>query len=147
MVLRRRVVYLLSHYSIVSAVCSLWFSVVSTKINLAERNNVLEEHNVSIYMAKVQIFFMTVTNSTVPKKYMSLCTFKQMTTTQYSTGKMHCIHGQYEQPTSTDGVSMLQSSTFSGLRVAKTKLREFLGPTTGPSVEPRVSSAILASAF
>jgi hypothetical protein len=49
--------------------------------------------------------------------------------------------------TCTDGVSMLQSSTFSGLRVAKTKLREFLGPTTGPSVEPRVSSAILANAF
>jgi len=139
--------YLLSHYSIMSGVCSLEFSVVSTKINLAERNNVLEECNVPICMVKVQIFFMTVTNSTVPKQYMSLCTIKQMATTQCSTGKMHYIHGQYEQPTCTDGVSTLQSSTFSGLRVAKTKLREFLGPTTGPSVEPRVSSAILANAF
>lgn len=69
MVLRRRGVYLLSHYSITSAVCSLGFSVVSTKINLAERNNVLEECNVSICTAKVQIFFTTVTNSTVPKQY------------------------------------------------------------------------------
>lgn len=139
--------YLLSNYSIMSAVCSLGFAVVSTKINLAERHNVSEECNVSICMAKVQIFFTTVTNSTVPKQYMSLYTIKQMATTQHSTGKMHCTHGHYEQPTCTDGVSMLQSSTFSGLRVAKTKLREFLGPTTGPSVEPRVSSAILANAF
>jgi hypothetical protein len=130
-----------------SAVCCLGFSVVSTKIHLADRKNVMEECNVSICMAKVQIFFTTVTNSTVPKQYTSLCTIKQMATTQCSTGKKHCIHGQYEQPTCTDGVSMLQSSAFSGLRVAKTKLREFLGPTTGPSVEPRVSSAILANAF
>jgi hypothetical protein len=43
--------------------------VVRTKINLAERNNVLEECNVSICTAKVQIFFTTVTNSTVPKQY------------------------------------------------------------------------------
>jgi len=137
---------MLSHYSITSAVCSLGFSVVSTKINLAERNNVLEEFNVSICMAKVQIFFTTVTNCT-KTIYMSLCIIKQMATTQCSTGKMNCIHGQHEQRTCTDDVSMLQSSTFSGLRVAKTKLREFLGPTTGPSVEPRVSSAILANAF
>jgi len=74
MVLRRRGVYLLSNYSIMSAVCSMGFSVVSTKINLAEWNNVLEECNVFICMVKVQIFFTIVTNSTVPKQYMSLCT-------------------------------------------------------------------------
>jgi len=43
---------------------------------------------------------------------------------------------------------MLQfSSSFSGLRVANTKLREFLGPTTVVPVEQEVSSAILANAF
>ena len=63
---------LLSHYSIVSTVSSLGFSAVCTKINLAARDNVLEEHNVSVCMAKVQIFFTTVTNSTVPEQYMSV---------------------------------------------------------------------------
>lgn len=57
MVLRIRGVYLLSHYSVMSAVCSLGFSVVSTKINLAEKNNVLEERDVSICMVKVHFLY------------------------------------------------------------------------------------------
>lgn len=47
----------------------------------------------------------------------------------------------------TGTASAVHSSTFSGLRVANTKLREFLGPTTGPPAELRVNSAILANAF
>jgi hypothetical protein len=53
----------------------------------------------------------------------------------------------YEQPTFTGTAPVLHSCTFFGLRGANTKLREFMGLTTGPPMQSRVNFSILANDF